>query len=222
MKAIGYIRVSTSEQANQGVSLKVQRAKIEAYCITKDFELVGIIEDAGRSAKDLKRPGVQEILCLASSKAIDAVIIVNLDRMFRNTTDALNTAREFDKRGVALHSIQESLDTRSAMGKFFFTLTAALAEMERGLISERTKAALNHKRKKGEKTGGDVPYGFDVVNGKLVPNLNEQKVKRQIVALREQGLSLQKIADNLNCGQISTKQGCAWSGVQVRRVLKAA
>ena len=103
MKAIGYIRVSTEEQAATGISLDAQRAKIEAYATLKDLELVGIVEDAGKSAKDLKRPGVQQVLDMARRKAVDAVIIIKLDRMFRCTVDALNTAQDFDRRGAALH-----------------------------------------------------------------------------------------------------------------------
>ena len=68
----------------------------------------------------------------------------------------------FEKWGVSFHSIKETLDTQSAMGRFFFVLTAALAEMERRLIGERAKAALSHKRARNQKTGGDVPYGYDL------------------------------------------------------------
>ena len=222
MKAIGYIRVSTEEQAAHGISLDAQRAKIAAYALTKDLELVGIIEDAGKSAKDLKRPGVQKILTMARRKEVDAVIIVKLDRMFRCTVDALNTAQDFDKRGVALHSIHESLDTQSAMGKFFFTLTAALAEMERGLIGERTRAALARKKERGEKTGGHVPYGYDVLDAGLVENSTEQEIIARMKRLRKQGLSFQRVADILNEEKVSTKQGCAWTAMQVSRAVKAA
>lgn len=221
MKAIGYIRVSTEEQAAHGISLDAQRAKIVAYAQVKDLTLVDIIEDAGKSAKDLKRPGVQEVLKKARRKEIDAVIIVKLDRMFRCTVDALNTAQDFDKRGVALHSIHESLDTQSAMGKFFFTLTAALAEMERGLIGERTRAALARKKERGE-VYGEVPYGFDVVDGSLVDNPLEQGIKTRIVKLRQKGMSYQKVADTLNADGITTKKGCIWTAMQVSRIVKAA
>jgi len=60
MKAVGYVRVSTEDQAREGVSLEAQRAKITAYCQVKDLELVEVVEDAGISAKDLRRPGVQK------------------------------------------------------------------------------------------------------------------------------------------------------------------
>jgi DNA invertase Pin-like site-specific DNA recombinase len=159
---------------------------------------------------------------MARRREISAVIIVKLDRMFRSTRDALDTAEAFDKRGVALHSIGESLDTRSAMGKFFFTLTAALAEMERGQIGERTKAALARKRDKGEKTGGGVPNGFDAVDGKLVKNPEEQQVKARISRLRNAGMSFQKVAGALNADGIPAKRGGAWTSIQVSRAASAA
>ena len=96
-KAVGYIRVSTEGQAEKGISLEAQRAKIEAYAALKDFTLVEIVEDAGISAKNLKRPGMQRLLDMIHRKEIDAVIILKLDRMFRNTVDALQSTQGFDK-----------------------------------------------------------------------------------------------------------------------------
>ena len=156
MKAMGYIRVSTEDQAREGVSLGNQKSKIKAYCELKNLDLTGIIEDSGISAKNLNRPGVQKVLEMARKKEVNAVVVYKLDRMFRSTVDALETTKKFDKWGIYFHSIHETLDTQSAMGRFFFTLTAALAEMERGIIGERTKAALSHKRAMNEKTGGDI------------------------------------------------------------------
>ncbi len=133
MVAIGYVRVSTEDQAKEGVSLDNQKSKIEAYCSLKDLVLSGIVSDAGISAKNLKRPGVQRVLKLAKKKQIDAVVVYKLDRIFRSTVDALETTKMFDKWGVSLHGLEENLDSKSAMGRFFFTLTAAL-EVGRSLI----------------------------------------------------------------------------------------
>ena len=221
-KAIGYIRVSTTDQAVEGVSLDNQRAKIKAYADLKDLELIEIIEDAGISAKNLNRPGAQRVLEMAKRKQIDAVICYKLGRMFRSTVDALETTKDFDKWGVAFHSIQESLDTQSAMGRFFFTLTAALAEMERGIISERTSSALQHKRAKGEKTGGDVPFGYDSTDGRLTENQDEQSIIRIAHSLKERGYSLQRIANHLNSKEYKTKKGASWKPSQVQRILKRA
>ena len=112
--------------------LQKTKAKIEAYCQLKDLELSEIVEDAGISAKNLKRPGVQKVLRMARKKQVDAIVVYKLDRIFRSTVDALETTKMFDKWGVSFHSIEETLDTQSAMGRFFFTLTVALAERQKG------------------------------------------------------------------------------------------
>jgi site-specific DNA recombinase len=224
MKAVGYIRVSTEDQAREGVSLDNQRAKIQAYCNLKDLDLIEIIEDAGISAKNLNRPGIKKVLELARAKQIDAIVTYKLDRMFRSTVDALESTKKFDKWGVSFHSLQENLDTKSAMGKFYFTLTAALAEMERGIVAERTKAALSHKRSKNEKTGGDVPFGYNLTkNDLLVANEAEQKAISLMVELRNKGYSLRAIAHELEKEGHKTKTGkTAWNPKTVSMVIKRA
>lgn len=221
MTAIGYVRVSTEDQAKEGVSLDNQKSKIQAYCQLKDLNLSEIIEDAGISAKNLKRPGVQRVLNLAKKKQVDAIVVYKLDRIFRSTVDALETTKLFDKWQVSFHSIQETLDTQSAMGRFFFTLTAALAEMERRLIGERTKVALAYKRKNNEKTGGDIPYGFDLTPaGILVKNDVEQKVIRVIRKLNNDGYSLRKVCRELEQSGYPTKRGSfVWHPATIAGIL---
>lgn len=207
MRCIGYIRVSTDQQSTEGVSLAAQREKIEQYAALKDMHLVGMIEDAGISAKNLNRPGVQNVIEMVKQKQVDAVVVFKLDRMFRSTVDALETAKLFDSYGVALHSINESLDTQSAMGRFFFTLTAALAEMERALIGERTKVALQHKKTNG-KVYGQVPYGFRRDGDDLVEAKDEQTVIEEVLRLRrEERWTLRAIASHLNKNGYKTKNG---------------
>jgi DNA invertase Pin-like site-specific DNA recombinase len=222
MTAIGYVRVSTEDQAKEGVSLDNQKAKIEAYCQLKDFELIEVVEDAGISAKNLRRPGVQKVLRMARKKQVDAIVVYKLDRIFRSTVDALETTKMFDKWGVSFHSIEETLDTQSAMGRFFFTLTAALAEMERRIIGERTKAALSHKRSRNEKTGGDVPYGYDLTPaGILIKNHTEQKVICLIRRLRQKEYSLRGICTELEREGYKTKRGNSkWHPQTVAAILK--
>lgn len=99
VKTIGYIRVSTDEQAKEGVSLENQEAKIWANCDLKDLKLLEIVEDAGVSAKNLRRPGAQKVIEMAQKKMVDAVVVYKLDRMFRSIVDALETTKQFDKWG---------------------------------------------------------------------------------------------------------------------------
>jgi site-specific DNA recombinase len=202
------------------VSLENQRAKLQDYARLKDLELVGIIEDAGISAKNMNRPGAQAVLKMAKAREIDAIIVYKLDRMFRSTIDALETTKKFDKWGVAFHSIQETLDTQSAMGKFFFTLTAALAEMERGIIGERTKSALAHKRANGEKTGGDIPYGYRVRAGVLVEDAAESATVERIRRYRAEGYSFRAICGKLGALGCRTKRGNPkWHPQTVKQIL---
>lgn len=220
-RVIGYVRVSTEEQAREGISLDNQRAKISAYCQLNDFELIEIVSDEGISAKNLNRPGVQKVLEMARRKEIDGIVIYKLDRMFRNTMDALKTAESLDKTGVALHSITERLDTKSALGKFFFSLTASLAEMERNLIAERTADALDRRKSQGFKLGGDVPIGYNVDHdGKLVPDEKEMEAVNYINHLKSGGLSYRAIADLLTTEGVTVRGKEKWNYQTVRNILK--
>ena len=222
MRCIGYLRCSTLDQVENGVTLAAQREKIEQYAALKDMHIVGMVEDAGISAKNLNRPGVQNVIEMAKLKQIDAVVVFKLDRMFRSTVDALETAKLFDHYGVALHSINEALDTKSAMGRFFFTLLAALGEMERALIGERTKVALQHKKTNG-KVYGQVPYGYRRDGDDLVEASDEQAVIREIVRLRrETKLSLRAIASHLNKNGYKTKSGSTFYPATIVGIIKTA
>ena len=218
IKAIGYIRVSTDEQVKEGISLENQEQKIRDYCRLKDFEILKIIQDAGLSAKNLRRPGAQKVIEMAQDKVIDAVVVYKLDRMFRSTVDALGTTRLFDKWNVSFHSIEETIDTKSAMGKFFFTLTAALAEMEREIIGERTRDVLQRKKANGE-VYGHVPFGFKKFKGKLLSNDDEQKVVKAVLGMREKGLNYSRISKELNDMGLKTKKGNQWYPQTVKNVV---
>ena len=151
------------KQAKHGVSLDMQRSKITAYADLEDMDLVDIIADEGISGCNIKgRPGIQRALAMVKSREIKAVIVYKLDRL-RNTIEALQVAKLMDRNGVALHSITEKLDTKSAMGRFFFTLMASIAEMERGIISERIQAAMDRKREKNEPCSDNPPFGYRIV-----------------------------------------------------------
>jgi DNA invertase Pin-like site-specific DNA recombinase len=142
IKAIGYIRVSTDEQAREGISLENQRAKIEAYCQLNDLELVEILEDAGKSGKDLNREGMQALMDRIRARSVDAVIVYKLDRLSRRVRDTLSLMDLIEKRSVAFHSITEKIDTKTAMGKFFLNIMASMNQWERVLpVSLREKIA---------------------------------------------------------------------------------
>lgn len=218
-KAVGYIRVSTEEQAREGISLKNQEAKIRAYSELNDLALVDVVTDEGLSAKNLNRPGIKKVLEMAGNGEIDAIVVYKLDRAFRSTIDALEVTHQLDKLGVAFHSINEKLDTKSPLGKFFFTLIAGIAEMERGIIAERTSDALKRKIEQGEHVG-HVPFGYQIQNSELVPYLPEQEVIKMAKELRRRGYTLQAIAEEFKRCGIKTKRGkSAWYPTSIKNIL---
>jgi site-specific DNA recombinase len=220
MKAIGYIRVSTEEQARFGISLDMQRGKIQAYAELEELELVEIISDEGISGCSIKnRVGVQKALQMIRERKIDALVIFKLDRLARNTQEALMIATLCRNHGVALHSITEKLDTKSAIGKFFFTLLASLAEMERQLIGERIQAVMELKKERGE-VRGHPPYGFMAVDGKLVPDSTEQEVIKRILALRAQRLSIYQIVDVLKREGTVNRKGRPIAKTQIHSIIQ--
>src|SRR5262245_43477626 len=163
MRAVGYVRVSTEKQADGGVSLDAQAAKIRAMAVVQGVALVETILDAGESAKSLDRPGMARVLALVDAGAIETVIIAKLDRLTRSVADLAELLKRFERRGVSLVSVADSLDTRSAAGRLVLNIMVSVSQWEREAIGERTRDALRHKRAKGERVG-TVPYGYRVAD----------------------------------------------------------
>lgn len=210
-QAIGYVRVSTQEQADQGVSLAAQREKIGQYCQLHGLALAATFADEGLSAKRAdNRPGLADALT-AACDARAALVVYSLSRLARSTTDAIGIAERLSKAGANLVSITERIDTTTGMGRFFFTTIAALAQLERDQISERTAMALAHKRAKGERVGS-VPYGYRLGAdaGMLVPDDTERETIETIRRLRATGLSARQIIVELKHMNLRPKRGGRW------------
>lgn len=211
-RAFGYIRVSTDRQATEGVSLEAQRARIEAYCAAHGFELAGLEIDAGLSGKRAdNRPGLQGVL-EAVTEAGGVLVVYSLSRLARSTRDTLEIAARLEKAGADLVSLSESIDTTNAAGRMMFRLLAVLAEFERDLAAERTRCALASKRARGEKTGGKVPFGYQLgLDGvHLVENADERAILERILEVRRGGLSYRAIGAQLEAQGIRARAGGAW------------
>lgn len=222
MKVIGYARVSTDKQADKGVSLEAQTVKIQAMASLQDAELLDVIVDAGESAKSLKRPGIERLLELVNARAIDAVIVAKLDRLTRSVKDLADLLEVFNKRGVSLVSVAESLDTGSAAGRLVLNIMVSVSQWEREAIGERTRTAMQHKRTKGERVG-EIPFGFRLgVDGThLEAEPLEQSIIARIKALALDGISTRRIAERLEAEGIRTRKGTSWRFQYVASVLKA-
>jgi site-specific DNA recombinase len=221
MKALGYVRVSTDRQAEQGVSLEAQEAKIRAMATVQGARLLEVIVDGGESAKSLNRAGLQRLIALVDGGKVDAVIVAKLDRLTRSVKDLCGLLELFEKRKVALISVAESLDTGSAAGRLVITIMGAVSQWEREAIGERTRDALRHKRANGERVG-NIQFGFRLgADGKHVePDPGEQAVLAEIRRLRQGGNSLRGIAAALNRRGLRTRRGSAWRLEHVARIQK--
>ena len=221
LDAVGYIRVSTEEQAREGVSLDAQKARIEAWAQANETTLIGFFEDAGISgSKTENREGLQKAIVMACEQR-SILVVYSLSRLSRSTRDTLQIAEKIERSGADLVSLSEKIDTTSAAGKMVFRMLAVLNEFERDQISERTAAALRHKREKMQPYS-PTPFGFDRICDLLVLNHDEQKVIEDILDLREQGWSLRRIAGKLNQDGVETKRGGQWFGSTVRSVIECS
>ncbi len=221
-KAILYVRVSTQEQASEGVSLRAQEDRLVAYCYSHVQNRFFVLREGGVSAStDLHtRPG-GSLIAEHVRKGTRHVVALKLDRLFRDAANALNQTREWDRSGVALHLVDmggQTINTATAMGRFFLNMMAGFAELERNLIADRTRAALKNKKDHGEVYSA-TPYGFDAVEGMLVENAAEMAVVKQIHTWRAEGKSLRSIASHLNNTGVATKTGANWYASTVKNAL---
>src|SRR5437899_7777585 len=125
MRAIGYVRVSTDKQADHGVSLEAQEAKIRAMAVVQGAEIVDLIVDGGESAKNLNRPGMERLLALVDQGKVQTVIIAKLDRLTRSVKDLAELLERFQKRGVSLIWVAESLEPGPSPGRLVRKIPAA-------------------------------------------------------------------------------------------------
>ena len=220
--AIAYARVSTPGQAAEGVSLEAQEAAARAWATMHGRELAAVHADAGISGKRAdNRPGLQTALDEAC-KARGTLVVYSLSRMARSVKDTLAIAERLERAGADLVSLSEQIDTTGASGRMIFKVLAVLCEFERDLASERTRAALAHKRSRGEKTGGSLPFGFKDLGpgGKaLVEHPGEQRVIAHMRKLRARGMALRVIADQLNGIGHRQRMGGPWTRQAVARTL---
>jgi site-specific DNA recombinase len=243
--AIGYVRVSTSSQALDGVSLDAQREAITKQAHAAGLVLLGICSDEGISGKRADtRPGLQEAVkrvcerdgtsasLVAYQAGVPAVgpvvgpgvlIVYSLSRLARSTRDTLGIAERLERAGADLVSVSERIDTTGACGRMVFRMLAVLAEFERDVVSERTCAALAWKRERGEKLGGAVPYGYVADRSgdrvMLVEDAGEQAVIGLMVEMRERGMSLRKIGERLAVDGLFTRAGKRWNSKVLKSVL---
>jgi len=206
MKIVGYVRVSSDKQADAGMSLEVQESQIIKYAELYDIGLGEIIVDAGESAKSLKRPGMLRLIELMDSNLCQGVLIVKLDRLTRSVKDLCYLLERYFSKDKILISVQEKIDTNSAMGRMVMNVVMSISQWEREATSERTKSVLQHKKTKGERIG-NIPFGYKLAADgiHLEEDLSEQRVIDFIKTQRSTGKTLAEISVDLANEQLYSR-----------------
>ena len=217
--AIGYIRVSTSMQATDGVSLDAQRAKIEAWCELNDYTLKAIHIDAGISGKRMKnRPALQS--ALSDCEKGTALVVYSLSRLSRSIRDTLDISDNLAKIEADLVSLSEKIDTTSAAGKMVFRMLSVMAQFESDQISERVTMGMQHKKDQGGRVG-TIPYGKKLADDgdSLIEDESERLIIDAIMTMRDSGLSLRNIVIRLEKQGYVSRSGKPFQLTQVARIV---
>ena len=205
MKVVGYIRVSTEQQADSGLGMAAQRARIKAEAKHRGWEVVWLVDD-GYSAKSLDRPALIEALALLASGQAEALVVAKLDRLSRSVVDFANTLALAKKQGWAVVLMDLGVDTSTPNGQLVAGLMAQIAQWEAAIIGQRTREALAAAKARGQRLGR--------------PRVTPDAVVARVVALAAD-LSASHVAKALTAEGVPTTRGAAeWRPSSVRRILK--
>lgn len=217
MATYGYVRVSTTAQAEEGQSLEVQQRIIRGYALQMGLDVDKVFVERGVSGSRPLNSRPQGVELLGAVQSGDVVIVSKLDRMFRSASDALAVLEGLKALGVSLHLIDLGGDvTGNGIAKLVFTILSAVAEAERDRIKERITDTKRDQRRRGRYLGGDVPFGYSKgPDGELVENKGQQMAIKYMLKLRHEGRSLREIAK-----AVKDDIGPTLSHVSVGRIIK--
>jgi len=223
LRFVGYVRVSTDEQARSGLSLQAQRERLQAWASAFGHVLVDIVADEGASAKNLDRPGMQRVLAMVERRQVDGIVAAKLDRLTRSTRDLADLVDRCERRRVALASVSESLDTSTACGRLVVSMLGVVAQWEREATAERTAVALAEKRRQRRRYCGKAPFGFRFDGCALVEDAEEQALLDDVEALLHcgDGQSLRTISRMLASRGVLNRNGRPFTASSVARLVDA-
>lgn len=241
IKCYGYVRVSTSTQAEEGESIKTQQEKIKEYCIRKHIELLEIYTDAGISGSihPTARPEMAKLLFNLEAGKAKGLVTSKIDRISRSMQDFINLVADFNKNNYDLFILDPDIDTTNTIGKFTVRLLANVAELERDMVKDRVKDVIDRKKANNELIGS-VPFGKqlkkDISGNKtkiLEDNIDEQKTisiivrERKVITgtIKKNGITRPKYKPYSNiCKELidrerKNKDGAVkWFPAQVKRI----
>lgn len=223
IKAAGYIRVSTENQAAEDkFGLVEQRLSIQKYADNNGFEIVEWYSDPGVSGTTLDRPGLNEMLKASKGKEFQAVIIAKMDRIARDLMAQLWIEKELLTCDIEIISVSEPFRGQDPSSVLFRQMIGAFAQFEKSRIAERLIGGRKQKANTGGYAGGRAAIGYNAKRGQKCLEVNEEKaaaVRRTLELSRKYSLSLQDIADILNQEGYTTAQNKTFTKMQVKRII---
>ncbi|MFS0766984.1 recombinase family protein [Peribacillus phoenicis] len=220
-KVVAYARVSSESQI-ENTSIEEQIKKIEAYCISQDLELVKVFIDEGLSGSNTERSSYTEMIEYISNaeNEVSGVVVLKADRIHRRLKNLLIMIEDvLEPNGIAFISVSEKFDTSTAQGMLFLQMIGSFGEFERKVINERTKGGRVSTAKKNKYAGGQVPYGYMVINGQVEINKEHEAIVKEVFELYLEGKSYNKIATILNSRNVPTRKGGKWQAQQVKNMV---
>lgn len=192
-----YARVSTEEQAKEGLSVDAQIDKCRAFCHARGWDIFKVYKDAGYSAGSLNRPALKLLLGDAHEQKFNIILVYKIDRFSRKLKDLIMILEELKERNINFTSVTEQIDTTSAMGEAFFQIIGVFAQLERGMVKERVELAFDRKIKFGEALCR-APFGYTYQNKKLVPDPENAPKVREIFEMWAAGVDYKEISEKFN------------------------
>lgn len=213
MKVLGYIRVSTKGQID-AYGLDVQRRDIEGFCAKNGYEIVGWYEDAGVSGALEHRPSLDRLMY--GEVDAEAVVVGRSDRIARDIEIYYAVKHQLKTKGLDLISVSE--DFSGPYAAILEAVLAAMAEIERGVIKERTSAGRSAKAVKGGYSGGNAPYGYRIVGGEYEVDESEAALVRDVFSFYGR-MSYNEMIEALKSKGYKTRKGTDFTIGGIRSIL---
>jgi site-specific DNA recombinase len=218
VRAAIYTRVSTEDQAKEGYSLEAQLERLESYCEAQGWEIAAKYVDDGQSGRSTNRPAYRKMM--EERDRWDLILVMKMDRIHRNSKNFMIMMENLERWGKKFTSMNESLDTSTAVGRFVVDIIQRIAQLESEQIGERTYMGMAQKAESlGGMMGFYPPFGYHYSGGKLVPSEEEAATVSGMYQAYLSGDTMGTIAWRLNQQGILTKRRNRWTVWSVSHVL---
>ena len=215
-RAAGYVRVSQERNARNGYGLGAQETDIQRYIEYKRLSRAGIYREAGASGYERERPELDRLLADAKAGKLDVVIFPSIDRAGRSVKDIIEIDAMLRDAGVDIVFLREGIDTSTPTGELYRNIMAAVAQFEGKLIYERMSKGKRRKAAEGGYTGGWLPYGYRLNDGRVIVVPKEARVVETVFRWRAEGQTYEAICGRLNDNGAATRRNGKWRISTVR------